>query len=645
MNSTFSNGARTGQHHAAFGRGFALDGGGVTISPSRMTVGRVDPSLSFQVQAAGAQFFDVILATDPSLIQAANAHRRTSRNFRSSRQDFLGEPVEVEAGFYLMPRVFLRDVIGSDPRPTRLYYLAAAYDDKAGANPRYSTALDRLADVPFVTLASDLVAANLSKVMGVAVERLGRVAAGGQVVATLGLHDLGGQIAGLPVQRRVAPMARDYGREVQAAPMAAPSHPVPFVARRAPAPLPRAASQHRPAPLQRAEPHGAAGFVDEDFGLDVYAGDGGTARGWQDVDGHAPHAQRQRGGFDYDDGFDGAAAPILADPASPAVATPARPIPPLDPGPDTRFPVASGPGANGTVANGTVASGTVPASEDALLVQIIAEGAGGRYEAMNLDGGFRGRLGVNNPYYQRAHDGLRLGPHQAMQDSGELGELLGLMQRADPAAFAGILGVPDVLMAVVTATGPSGLEVPGGRGPRVQPVDGADLWQDPWIDRFRTAARHPAFQAAMRMQIITRRLDPLHNVATATGLTTPRGTAMLLALAIHLDVAGATAHLRAAINPFDTPARLGAVLDALGYADLGQFCVAQGLPTVDVVDDTTHFALIHALQAIGPQSPVQVADAEAIMDVMVTSAGPGALGDALLKLRLSEAFGNPEGRA
>ncbi len=610
------------------GRSFSV-GAGVTISPSRMNVGRVDPSLSFQVQAMGARFFDVILATDTALLDPVNAHRRTSRNFRTSRQDFLGEPIEVEAGFYLMPRVFLRDLISADPRPTRLYYLAAAYDDQTGAGARYSVPLGRLADVPFVTLAADLVAANLSKVMGVAVERLGRVAQGGHVVATLGLADLPDQIGGLPVQRRVAPMARE------AIPQARPMATQPRVAQPSAAIRPRAdaAVLQKPAvrlpaaPLPAPQkpvpqPNGGA-FMDEDYWMLATP----APRGWQDVD--QGGGRRGAAAFDYDDGFD-APGDVVGEVAAAPVAAhvdPPRAIPPLDAVPIVpQTPMA------------------VPASDDALLMQVIAEGAGGRYEAMNLDGGFRGRLGVTSPYYQRAHDGLRLGPHQAMQDSGELGELLGLMRQADAAAFATMFGAPDALMAVVAASGPSGLEVPGGRGPRVQPVDGADLWQEPWIDRFRNAARHPAFQAAMRAQIMARRVDPLRSVARAVGLTGARGMAMLMALAIHLDVAGALAHLRMAVNPFDTPARLGAALDALGFADLGQFCVAQGLPPVDVVDDATHFALIGALQALGPQSPVQVADSEAFMDAMVTSAGPGALGDALLKLRLSEAFGNPEGR-
>ncbi len=77
---------------------------GVTISPSHPQLRRADPSLSFQVTAPGARGFDVIVATDPALFDPANAHRRTPKNFRSSRQDFQGEPIEIETGFYMLPR-------------------------------------------------------------------------------------------------------------------------------------------------------------------------------------------------------------------------------------------------------------------------------------------------------------------------------------------------------------------------------------------------------------------------------------------------------------------------------------------------------------------------------------------------------------
>ena len=627
----------------------------VTISPSRAEIRRADPSLSFQVTAPGAVGFDVIVSTDPALFDPSNAHRRTPKNFRSSRQDFGGEPIEIETGFYLLPRAFLRDLVSVDPKPTKLYYIAVAYDDAAARQARYSLAPEAMATrAPSVGIAADLAAANLSRMLGVAVERLGAVNARGRVMAvstdpraTL----LPEAIGGLPLDHRVRLQTPpDALSALPRSPAPAPTEgggaayaprypqtrrePVPNGSH--PRPMPAPPRSPDPPPETVAERGFSVGhrFVDEDY---AYGGPGGapTASGYRDLD-----AGFVASGFAYDDGF--------GETAAEPPATRAAPIPALDPLPGRAETV---PSADGGAARPDVGPGTVrmqpsaigdASAEDLLLQAILAEGAAGRYEALSLDGGFRGRFGPSDPYYRRTHDGLRLGPHQAIQDTGELGELLALMQAADPAGFAQTFGADaQALLDVTNAEGPSGLELAGGRGPRVQPVAGADLWEEPWVDRFRMAAKAPAFQAAMRGQILARRLDPMRPLVAACGIDSARGTAMLLAAAILIGVEGATRLLRAAVNPFDTPARLGAALDALGFADLGSFRVAHQLPPGDTIDDATHIALIAALRQLGADSPVQVPDAEAIMDALVTTAGPGALGDALLRIRVSETFAAP----
>ena len=630
-------------------RAFAAAAAQVTVSPSRTEVRRADPSLSFRVVAPGARGFDVIVTTEPALFDPANAHRRTPKNFRSSRQDFGGEVIEIETGFYLLPRAFLRDLMSLDPKPTRLYYIAVAYDDPAARQGRYSVMPEAMASqAPFVGLAADLAAANLSRMLGVAVDRLGAVNARGRVMAvaaSASATPLPDAIGGLPLDRqarrvpdalpgdraapgfRTAPAgggARYAPRFVGAppAPGANGSGPAPAATGGGGSPLPVADNGGTPAPAVAA---GARGFFDEDY---AYGGRGGGPAGsaYRDLDNaHATSPAL------YDDGFGDATPP------------PQTPIPPLDPAPEAPSARPSQPanGAGSMPANGGAAVAPAGgAAEEELLVEVIlAEGVVGRYEALSLDGGFRGRFGPADPYYQRAHDGLRLGPHQATQDTGELGELLALMRDADPAGFAQIFG-PEApaLLEITTAEGPSSLEMPDGRGPRVQPVAGRDLWEEPWVERFRAAARHLPFQAAMRAQILARRLDPMRPAIEAPGLGSARGTALVLAAAILRGPEAATALVRQAVNPFDTPARLGAALDALGASDLGTFRAACGLPPGDTVDDATHFALIAALRELGPDSPVQVPDAEAIMDALVTTAGPGPLGDALLKLRVSAAL-------
>lgn len=641
--------------HRIFAAAAAPGQNQVAISPSRAEIRRADPSLSFQVIAPGAVGFDVIVSTDPALFDPSSAHRRTPKNFRSSRQDFGGEPIEIETGFYLLPRAFLRDLVSVDPKPTKLYYIAVAYDDTAARQARYSLAPEAMATrAPSVGIAADLAAANLSRMLGVAVDRLGAVNARGRVMAVSTdprATPLPDAIGGLPLDRRVRLQTPpDALPDVPMPPSPAPAQgggaafaPQYVPARTDPSPI---GSYPRPMPTPPRNPDlppaTVAGrgfstghrFVDEDY---AYGAPGGApvASGYRDLD-----AGFVASSLAYDDGF-GATA-------SEPPAARATPIPPMDPvpGPADAVPPAGGSAARPDVGPGTArtlppAAGDASA-EDLLLQAILAEGAAGRYEALSLDGGFRGRFGPYDPYYRRAHDGLRLGPHQAIQDSGELGELLALMHAADPAGFAQTFGADaQTLLDVTNAEGPSGLELAGGRGPRVQPVAGADLWEEPWVDRFRMAAKAPAFQAAMRGQILARRLDPLRPLLAACGIDSARGMAMLLAAAILVGVDGATRLLRAAVNPFDTPARLGAALDALGFADLGSFRVAHQLPPGDTIDDATHIALIAALRQLGADSPVQVPDAEAIMDALVTTAGPGPLGDALLRIRVSNTFASP----
>ena len=684
----------------------------VRVSPSHQQLRRADPSLSFQVNAPGARFFDVIVATDPVLFDPANAHRRTPKNFRSSRQDFQGEAIEIEIGFYMLPRAFLRDVISVEPRPTRLYYLAVAYADHAAHDGRYSVSPDQLAsNAPYVSLMADLNTASLSRVLGVAVERLGAVNASGRVMAqssTPQATQLPEAIGGLPlIPRRVAPHApaapptptvpHEQAPAVRVAPPTPQPAPPPAngqppaaagpIGTGQPArngapvgngqPLRSPVSAHPDGPRQHQAPasptpgpvptspppNGAGGaeFIDEDYAYGAPQ-PRDSASAFRDLDVGATPAE-----VPYDDGF----GPLDATGSPPPQAT--SPIPPLDPAPEppaaapetaqhadpTPAPAAGQPAAapaepptgaapkpQPTAADSQPA---VPAQDpqyhDAVLQSIIAEGAGRRYEALNLDGAFRGRMGPHHPYYQRAHEGLSFGPGQVTQDSGELGELLTLMQAADPATFEQVFG-PDAaqLVDITTRTGPPSGDSPEGRSARVQPVAGNDLWEEPWITRFRAAATHPPFQSAMRAQLIARRVEPILPVAQALGLEGRRGIAMLSALSIFLGVETAVTTMRAAINPFDTPARIAAALEALGYTEIGAFRQASGLPPGDQLDAPAHFALIAALRGLGTESPVQIPDDEAMMDLLVTGVGPGAVGDALLRLRVSTTIG-PNGAA
>lgn len=77
--------------------------------------------------------------------------------------------------------------------------------------------------------------------------------------------------------------------------------------------------------------------------------------------------------------------------------------------------------------------------------------------------------------------GLSFGILQWNQHAGNLGVVLHAMQRADPTAFARIFGPAWAALLAVT-----------GRG-SLEPVDGAVLWQEPWVSRFVAAGRYPPF--------------------------------------------------------------------------------------------------------------------------------------------------------
>ena len=80
-------------------------------------------------------------------------------------------------------------------------------------------------------------------------------------------------------------------------------------------------------------------------------------------------------------------------------------------------------------------------------------------------------------------NGVSYGVLQWTQRSGSLGRLLAAMAAADPAAFADTFGPgwPKLLEATRAAS--------------LAPVDGALLWREPWLGRFRAAGRLPVFQA------------------------------------------------------------------------------------------------------------------------------------------------------
>lgn len=197
----------------------------------------------------------------------------------------------------------------------------------------------------------------------------------------------------------------------------------------------------------------------------------------------------------------------------------------------------------------------------------------GNYWSLNLDGEFEGRFdepvrdaqGERIPVAQRpahpdfrpnpfskfgskpGHLGLSFGFIQFTQESGSLGALLSAMLSADEPAFREIFGPHADELVIVTTRGGDAVKLAeqapppqhARRSPRVAPIDGRDLWESPWRERFFEAGKHPPFQRAQRQLADARYLEPMiERVARPHAVCSQKGLCILLDRAVQLGVAG-----------------------------------------------------------------------------------------------------------
>ncbi len=252
----------------------------------------------------------------------------------------------------------------------------------------------------------------------------------------------------------------------------------------------------------------------------------------------------------------------------------------------------------------------LPAEAQRRVIELTASDGGNAYSAVNADGPFRGRHGPGHKAYQRFHTGLSYGIAEFNQDAGTLGQLLRLMNEREGDTFTAVFGdASSSLVATTTAPGPSSEHVEGGRGPRVQPVAGTDLWEEPWLSRFRAAGAVPAFRAAQNQLAAELYLAPMLPVAAGFGLITERALCMVLDRAIALGEQGAKRWLADTVGPVKSPALRQSALAALGFDSIETFQASvPGLLTDGEFGPVTHSTLAAALRALGPASPLPLPD-------------------------------------
>jgi hypothetical protein len=201
---------------------------------------------------------------------------------------------------------------------------------------------------------------------------------------------------------------------------------------------------------------------------------------------------------------------------------------------------------------------------------------------------------------------------QFPQRFGPLGLVLTACRRRDPAAFARVFG-PDAETLWRVANADTVEE-------RLQPIGGAVLWEDSWVERFRKAGTVPAFQAAQREVADQYYLVPNLPVAASLGFTTDRSLAMLYDRCVHMGNGTGVRWVVGTVGPIRSQKQLRAALDTLALADLAAFQQGAGLDASGAWDSRTHAALIGALRGLGTASPIAIPATEVMLDALVTGA-------------------------
>lgn len=654
------------------------------ITPTRRTLDNRFPQLAFTIQTGGRSFYEVLLATDAGLFAGERAAERHAANFYPARTDDRRlQPALGGSAIFIVPQPVLHTFAGATPRPTAIYYTVVTYADSAGSEPVFAMPPDELArHAPSVGLAADFRAETLATVLGIPVGKLRRIDAAlapsrpapaealpraddavegedgasiamslatggpqdgyerhaGAMPLTAVRDDNGGYDDGFGDWPSLgATQAVDVDESEVAGGHLGDAYAAPGLA--APFESPFPSGMPEPAALADAEdPWADADVADVDtFGGDAFAYDDGfgSLSPVDEPDGRVDaasrsHADHGRGYRDEADDFAYEAAFGLEE--ADDRFDPELPYEPLSLEPHA-LPLGQG---------GAAAPAPLTIDAQRFIIEQIAPFESGRdgYAAMNRDGEFRGLFGHDHSAYGRYHIGLSYGIVQFTQDSGSLGQLLTMMRARDAGRFDAVFGSDAAeLLRVTTAVGPASSDVAGGRSVRVQPVGGADLWEEPWISRFATAGAHVPFQAAQNELAARLYITPIRPFARWLGLDTDRALAMVVDRAVQMGVGGARRWIAGAVGPIQTAAQRQQALAALGHSDLRSF--QRTVADLDADGEwgpQSHAALVGALRALGSASPVEIPTREQMLDTLVRRSAGERWGHRVRTLRESTAF-------
>lgn len=126
------------------------------------------------------------------------------------------------------------------------------------------------------------------------------------------------------------------------------------------------------------------------------------------------------------------------------------------------------------------------------------------------------------------NNGLSFGMIQWSQRSGNLGKLLQKMRAADPTTFDTIFGPKSQVLINSILSG------------SLEPVDGAVLWESPWVSRFKAAGKYPPFIAVQEaMAKAGTHWQAAEQIAGILGVRTERAMALFFDRAVQQGEGGA----------------------------------------------------------------------------------------------------------
>jgi hypothetical protein len=167
----------------------------VRIASSRSRIEPREPTVGFTI-VTDRPFAEVFVATSPELFLPENASKRTTSTWFASRaHGLLHGPGDLA---YVLPAAFVASAVKAEPRPNKLYFLAAAYRSAESAGDAvWSTPPDAwTSSAPYVEIASELQATAIASTLGIALERLSRaVVAEDRMIETGPFSSLGLSIA------------------------------------------------------------------------------------------------------------------------------------------------------------------------------------------------------------------------------------------------------------------------------------------------------------------------------------------------------------------------------------------------------------------------------------------------------------------